>query len=338
MLHVAAVWTFIASQGLVTADCGHNLSADILLLQSRHELLLDRSQKGVSSDPTAIAAVQRQEVWPLGFDSSEGRLRRADSGHQTWLYMHIAKTGGQSLIKDLLNGILPTGDGLYAWEACHSFFERESERLAHGSSFMTLLREPRSHVLSLWHECAESPWGLWNTRFPRDGTFENISLWLEHFSQSSTLKDFNCYYPFNFQSRHFIGDANCHHASTTEPPDLIDVLHQLDRYSFVGVTERYQESLCIFEEMTSGELPHYCDCENKTAWDTFPTHSSTHGVSEHSTRDLTDADLQMIDNMTTVDLQLWKSAVDIFLLKVDKVEATHGTRILCDRQLLPDAH
>jgi len=278
----------------------------------------------------------------------EGDFERpAQIFQPTLFHMHIAKNAGNTFLSHATE-FLPQGHGYFIKEACHDLLEMSARGLGLPGSQVkriTLIREPRAQVQSLFIECAYDGWGRWKTHeFADAPQLSSLSDWLSWFSGDFTSLDFNCYHPLNFQSRHF-GCRNltqsqgfdCHHAWSEDLPLPINkVLERMRSYDVVGLVERMQESVCLLLDKATGELPAFCNCEDE-AWNDFPSGASndvTHSVPPHSVADLSSREVEMIDALTVADAVLWKASVERFLSDIDIVEKKHRVRVLCDRQIL----
>jgi len=194
----------------------------------------------------------------------------------------------------------------------------------------------------MFMECAYDGYGQEVTQeFAGAPQLSNFSDWLSWFSGDFTSSDFNCYHPLNFQSRHFgcknlslTSPFECHHAWSEDLPlPINNVLERMRSYDVVGLVERMQESVCLLLDKATGELPAFCNCEDK-AWNDFPSMVLTHKLPPHSVADLSSREVEMIDALTVADAVLWKASVERFLSDIDIVEKKHGVRVLCDRQIL----
>lgn len=297
------------------------------LLQQKLFFAGDQTEQSVKE----VAQRRIDEVFQrTAEDSQPTCVRTAEDGQPTWFHMHIAKTAGYTFCTHARE-FLPRSHGYFMEEACHDYFE--TLEAPGPSKSVTLIREPRAQVQSMFMECAYDVWGQMATQeFAGAPQLSNLSNWLGWFSGDFTSSDFNCYHPLNFQSRHFVQPNDCHHAWGEDLPAMNKVLERMRNYDVVGLVERMQESVCLLLDKATGELPSFCNCEDK-AWDNFPSASVTHNVPQHSVQDLSSREVEMIDALTVADSVLWKASVERFLSDIDIVEKKHGVRILCDRQL-----
>merc|ERR1712151_203895 len=126
---------------------------------------------------------------------------------------------------------------------------------------------------------------------------KNVTTWLAHFDGGEEKDDFNCYHPYNMQTRALTCTGEkCRHY--TEELSLEEALLNLKSLQFAGITEHYQTSLCLFHARThnlQAPLPAFCNCSDEEAWNSFPTHHFTQNVPPHSNDDLTAEDISMIE-------------------------------------------
>lgn len=293
----------------------------------------------MARDPNASLPFQQQ------------RPHHAWIGHPTWGFVHCPKAAGTSFLRQLIYPfgapLLPEGDGLVDGEVCHAEMElqlKQHEVAPASQHYATLFREPRAHVYSQYLECIDSSVGKEilkanAERHISNDIFRDVTSWLTHFSaEMNTSFDGGCYNPVNMQARIFECSNGLRHGlSGKDRPLPIDVLYQhVERYKFVGIVERYQESVCLFAFLASGSLPKYCDCEDHAKWMTLPVMHEAHGVRGHDVQDLSEFDLKMIDALTEKDAMIWQAAVQRFISDIDDAEKETGTRILCDREIIPD--
>lgn len=92
--------------------------------------------------------------------------------------------------------------------------------------------------------------------------------------------DWNCYNPVNMMTRQLAPSCRAqgqekfspHHRPERSEADLHEALRRLKSETFfVGLTELYQESLCVLHYKVHDKLPDNCNCEDKTRWATFQT-------------------------------------------------------------------
>jgi hypothetical protein len=151
----------------------------------------------------------------------------ATAGHQLKpvALIHIPKTGGQGFRDTLRQDVTGDGTGLLFTDLTQNdevSFETAYKKVPSGVH-MTLLREPRAHVLSQYVECLSDIWGkkvvaayatkyqhkLHLPRFPKGGKlYDDFDEWVDHFAtlgENGTRGpegSFNCYNPINMQTRY----------------------------------------------------------------------------------------------------------------------------------------
>lgn len=255
------------------------------------------------------------------------RVKRK-SGQRGYFDLHIPKTAGSSFAFDVRR-VIPEGEGYNSEETC---FYTTRPAMLPGDVKMAFLRNPASHVYSQFMQCKCTDWGKSHVPEKDAHLMESVTAWLRHFDGGRETSDLRCYHPYNMQTRALVCRSyGCHHHEAE--PDLAEALRNLDSLFFVGLTEHYQASLCLFFARTHpGEpLPRWCDCGDEAAWKSFrPTRRITHDVPEHSLRDLSEEDLALISDLTRLDAQLYRNATARFAREAAEVERSTGTRILCE--------
>jgi len=262
----------------------------------------------------------------------------------SWILLHIPKCAGSSTEFNLFaanSTRIPAGHGHWTSQDCiPSIYNMTSTMVDGDRRYVVMLREPRAHVQSMFYFCRDSKWGLMRTKeWQSDPALKDFTSWLAHYNDGSfdkTKNTFDCYSPLNFQARHFScsGDGI---AVTGPSPTATEAIDAMNAVDLVGIVERYQESICLFASTYLAALPLFCNCEDKEAWERFPSlseESQDHFAVRHSTSEMNSYDIEMIDNMTKADAALYRAAVQRFLNAIDIAELKHGVRILCDREIL----
>merc|ERR550532_3738391 len=99
--------------------------------------------------------------------------------------------------------------------------------------------------------------------------------------------------------------------------NLTLAIENLRQSWFTGILEEYQVSVCLLEAKASKAVPKYCDCTNEKAWEKFPgTKSNTWKHKQQAP--LTPEDLEIVNELTADDRQLYREALKKF---VDDVRA-----------------
>jgi len=226
-------------------------------------------------------------------------------------FIHISKTGGDSLQKMLKIKFKERFPQIPQHEICFSKSKPENYRL-------TLMREPYSHVFSMYLECRYDGWGervTNNTGFPRSNPDFRVDFleWLRYFaageSEPTTWADsdaaqFGCYNPWNFQTRFLVCEKRGHlirghglpeSELRPDPALAIANLKQLDHF---GTLDNFDGSWCEMMVDMFGDEQNCTDGKNGLS---HKVAVSTHGVPHHSVADLSQEHLDLIDRMTAVD-------------------------------------
>ncbi len=321
--------------------------------------------------------------------------------------MHIAKTAGSSISLDVerLFGLCLPQVG---WNQKCLGWLRDRTQVAPASYngtwarpvFFTFLREPRAHVLSQFKECRFDPvWGARVTRstsFPRSGhTWQaDYEQWAKHFaglfrmpwssqwqrSHNATLADrdaFSCLDPRNMMVRQLACNFSYKHlnvprkfANAGLPHALHVATSALLSLDFVGLTELYEESLCLLalrlqqqqQGSRNGSLGGFSWPLGRFVADNLPgcasalqaartagtmntsacavavaqssvTHD-THQVPSYTwqTANLTSATIRYVDEFTALDRALYIAGVHRFFAQISKAEHATNATILCARR------
>jgi hypothetical protein len=378
-----------ATLGECYAPIGH-ISPEILAAGFEvHEALLARLFRGrlldldlyKSAHPTsanAISSALRERAASGAFHdlhlaASDGswRVERAaapvfeggfglKAPSQKVLVHHIPKTAGASLVL-ALNQTGDMDDGLWPrYEQCLSVLRTPVNFVA------TMLRSPRSHVISQYTECRDDEWGkalTKGTAFPRSGEVTaDLAKWVKHFNSTSWRRkgfDFGCYSPFNMQARALVCEQSgitplskggrtdtlknidtenvVHHAfhhSDAVPPVHKALLNLEYQVESVGVMELFEESWCLLQYQLHQKLPSKgCRCGE---YEDLVLPHELHGVAKASKVDVTDVDdqtIQHIDALTTQDAVVYDKAVSLLLQRLRSVELTTGEALLCKERV-----
>lgn len=264
-------------------------------------------------------------------------LRAREPAHPALYHMHIPKVAGISFIRDALS-FIPNGTGFYSGETCYSkyasrkTFDLKREGL-HNDGIVTMLRNPREHVLSQFVECADDSWGKKIVPKDKRHLLKDFGTWVQHFTFNFTTDDLGCYHPFNMQTRAFLCESHLHHltdeADLKQTTDLGRALQRMNSTFFVGLAEYYQESLCLLYEKVTSELPDWCNCEDIELWSKYVPQHESHKTRSHNIAELTSKELDMVDQLTELDRKLYIEAQRRFLRDVEAVEGKHHIRVMC---------
>ena len=191
----------------------------------------------------------------------------------------------------------------------------------------TLVREPKSHVLSQYFHCTESrnhkkyfhkmpSLDVW-LQYWYNQTVSNVSLgdFISISHEMHRTNKFSCYRPVNLQSRMLQMDS-----SLLLGEDEDEAIREIEsRFTVLGDTAQMIKSMCSIITRYSGIVPTKCDCSlhhdrrRKLAVD--------HGVTHHgNTFNITDQQRYWIDEITKLDQRLYKYGKIILARQVEKLE------------------
>jgi hypothetical protein len=155
-----------------------------------------------------------------------------------------------------------------------------------------------------------------------------LKQWVQYFdsvkrlSANKTIEtrnDLGCYLPINFQSRFLVRMINERLATLAEPP-FEAVNASLHKVMFLGITEQFHESLCLFYYQVSGEQRKECQrgvaCSDKPPPATTLHEHVNHGV-PHLDRAFVDIEtLSTIETLTAIDIKMYAEALRLFQLRL----------------------
>jgi hypothetical protein len=183
----------------------------------------------------------------------------------------------------------------------------------------TIIRNPQTHVLSQYFHCTES-----KSHETRAHLMPSLGEWLEahvkhyvqHSNTTSKLPKYECYNPFNMQSRY---------ASFNKSTTLQELQ---ERYTVIGDQAQMDKTLCVIFVHYTGFFPPQCNC---TAASHRRLSGFDHGVTHHGdTFDMTPNEKKAIDALTQVDAKLYRMAKQNFGIQVKEIEKEFGVK-LCDK-------
>ena len=248
-------------------------------------------------------------------------------------FVHIPKTGGQTLMKEL--------DVLFKkrpeiWqkpkfnsERCKNYFPK--------NHFLTvLLRSPRAVVLSQFLECKHDTWGKRLTKrwdaFPHSrhgaaGDADDFGDWVRHFTapawvprgnrSTSPTNDFGCYSPQNLQTRQLSTECHgnphhvdAHHGGWPMTPEwAAEAVAVLSDFDFVGLQDWWELSLCLLRYSLRVKLPERCFNASSDATELTGVHIR-HGLPPTGpiAAVVPPAVWSLVDDMTSYDLHLFAVA------------------------------
>lgn len=255
-------------------------------------------------------------------------------------FIHIPKCAGASFAVDLEASGIHVKDR----EMC---FGQMYEGPISSTIYMTVLRSPRSHVLSQYMECRYSPWGseaVKDTNFPQshEDFYIDFAKWVlfykingENGTQGAEGA-FNCYNPIDHMARQ-LSCSRPGMAMAGPHVVLLDVentsvslaVENLNKADLVGITELYAETLCLAIFKRTREMPEAC-YRGRCA--TPETSQLTHGVPEHSLTNVSQKVINDIDFITNKDQIVYRVGVKRFLRDIEQVEKQIGATILCQER------
>jgi len=210
-----------------------------------------------------------------------------------------------------------------------------------GTFLVTLLREPVAHVQSMFFKCK------YNFKAHKLGlkeqlSMENISGWVQHYISDPT-DNWSCYNPANMQTRAFSCNRDLWHDHTAANFTAkdgwtgMDAKHtfesakeNMDMFDFVGISERFQESLCVFSAVVTSRAPSWCNCSNTETWAAHKvTHHRSGKYPNHKVSDLTETQRELIQTLTSEDDKLYKLATKRFDAQIAKYEAQGILKLSC---------
>ena len=199
----------------------------------------------------------------------------------------------------------------------------------HPQHSLTMFREPTSHVLSQFFHCKESKEHRRNDRHLAmpDTLLEWLQGWLELRQKNPALErnisdprkrwndpKYICFVPLNFQSW-----------ITTFPKSKEDVMALFD---VVGILENVQKSFCLFLVHILETVPNYCNCTNGPSEYKGREKKADHGVQHHGSSYIpTRKERILIEELTTLDRELYRHVTELFLELVAQAEKTYHVEL-----------
>ena len=226
------------------------------------------------------------------------------------------------------------------------------------TSKIVFVREPRAHVLSQFLECKYDAYGSKDPAFLRFAggkeakadVYAGFEQWLGHFTGQwdQADGDFDCYNPLNMQARQLVcprkgfpaemsGLADqAHHAESNRVPPISIALAAIDYPSTIPfVTEHYQESLCLFmyrARYPTATVPSFCNCEDRTAWQSFTSTHVRHGVpAQHDVKRLPQRLLDGIDSITRADKKVYLRSIRRLQIELRQMHEETGIKVMCNK-------
>ena len=276
------------------------------------------------------------------------RAQQLNSG-QLFSFVHISKCGGTNFIKWAMNDeaamdLMPHFFPQNAMGAEYGVLYDEESRPT--AQRLVMLRSPRSHILSMFKECRYNEWGSKWTKdfFNVEGTHqEDLEKWIGNWSQPLKQPHPGCYNPWNYQSRAMTSHQQNPHKIGEEgwEPSLDLALASYLRMDFVGLTDFYQESLCLLFARASSisvanlYLNSFCDCQKRVVAPTINDHPKFQRSPNVRSDDVDITPWLAIkmDRMSEVDKALYTVALRAFMREVKNAEARFERRIMCSHVL-----
>jgi hypothetical protein len=239
---------------------------------------------------------------------------------------------------------------------------------------VTMVRSPRSHAISMYMHCQFSAEQKTNFKikeqnrniFPLKGedmkkedVIRGFDNWLDYMLNMddtkfiNTIDSFDCYTPWNLQSRmmtcnikskhhhgaqiirkgyyneQFQKDNNIHIPKIEPDWDDVKDIILSNKMAFIGLTEHYKESVCIIHYIHSKTMPSHCDCTTQQQQQT-KLQNRTHGVPHLlDVSDLSLSTLRKIDEITKVDVMTYQLSQKIFNETLQLVESESGIKLIC---------
>ena len=142
----------------------------------------------------------------------------------------------------------------------------------------------------------------------------------------------SCYCPYNLQTVRLACDQD-HGVFPNFPcfpnTNLEIAQENLQAATIVGVVEAYHETFCLFHAQYLESLTEHCNCESP-AWDSYNGTKDDHGVHHTITiNDMPEEIIQIVDEMTKQDVEIYKAAIARFVRQLEDVEERFGQKILC---------
>jgi len=271
------------------------------------------------------------------------------SNRKVYGFIHIPKVAGDSFTINS-KWYVPDGTGYYGAERCpagilQELRRRVAKRHLSGMSFglLTFLRDPTAHVQSQYMELKYDYGWHWGGKEQFLQDCPTITAYLDRFTTGNGTKhaDYIAYHPQDMQTRSLtcegLGEdivtqpSDIHKYMEIDAHKLGEALKSVENYTFIGITEFFQASMCMFHDKVrpGSPLPDFCDCRDKVKWSTFPKNHESHHVPYHSLKDLSQEDLQKAAVLTENDQIVYKAGLKRFYREVRELEERRGLQIHC---------
>lgn len=169
-----------------------------------------------------------------------------------------------------------------------------------GVSLLTIVREPASHVRSMYAHCQQlGALGMKKHHYPR----VTFGEWLDiHLNKTADASRFCAYNPNDFQAAALSALSR---QSNDRETRLQMALISIDHARWVGVTSWYDASLCLLRSVLQDGPACTCSDAEDTVNKTLRVRHGT----DSSAIVITDADQRKINQLTRLDSVLYKAAV-----------------------------
>ena len=279
-----------------------------------------------------------------GPGNSGSYTRSGGSQRSNYSSVYVLKTpkaGGSTFVVELLRWscMYPTVVQQFRW----SETGLEQRPPADGMSGMgVILREPVAHTISMYNHCQFGQ-GHSLHHYPSIHLDDWMRKWLE---KPPTATTYCNYHPLDFQTSNLAGALEDVVPSTyilkqvrmseSTAQSLSRAIRAVRTASFVGVTHRMKESLCVAAYAIYGSLPldGRCACASNGKGTSASSHvrHNSHGV-DHSKVDLHNVSagtLELMRKATRADQVLYAHALQRLYTDVKALEGKLGVRIMCD--------
>lgn len=202
----------------------------------------------------------------------------------------------------------------------------------------TFFRKPEKHVYSMYLECKYDWWGkrvTKGTKFPRirhedvaKGVTPGFDLWLNHFIKHPNTTDmFNCYHPFNMQTRYMMSNEIEPHNYDVSSHEFNNVTKQrIKSLWFFGLTEYYSLTVCAMDLLITGYSTSECNCTLGESPRVTKEKRITHGVPPHPYKVLSNNTKDMVNTMIQHDVKLYDFASALFFERIKGIEKQYNIK------------
>lgn len=246
-----------------------------------------------------------------------------------------------------LSNILKHGGQQSHGIACTMWIAEQRRPMDMFSHAYILIRNPRQHVVSQYFHCKESAPHRSKAHFMPS----TLTKWLVAWKKTATKENqlvgstlgqhpqFRCYDPRNLQTSFSDFALEYRQNPTMSLAEISKAKKDLEsRFDVVGITDRTEQSSCLFAIHYHGWIPPQCDCTEYQATVASSNTSSaalavagySHGVQHHgATYTTSPKDDDLLDELTQWDQILYEVAQEIFWQRLVETEYEYGVTI-CD--------